>query len=70
MAKGRRKSTFNECLCDKNTLAVLHKFLAAVFFQNYFADKLIRWFVFKAVQKMCIAYFKGSKALIKAIEGL
>ena len=43
----------NPCLMIficKDTLAVLDKFLAAVNFQNYFADKLVQWFVFEAVQ--------------------
>ena len=42
-------------ICDKDTLAVLDKFLAGFYvsnkvnFQNYFANKLIKWFVFEAV---------------------
>ena len=41
----------------KDTFAVLDKFLASfcvsnkITFQNYFANKLIKWFVFEAVQK-------------------
>ena len=48
---------FNDVfICDKDTLAVLDKFLAVFYvsnkinFQNYFANKLIKWFVFEAVQ--------------------
>ena len=42
-------------------LAVLDKFLADFYvsnkvnFQNYFGNKLIRWFVFEAVQKKLTA---------------
>ena len=48
-------------ICDKDTLAVLDKFLAGfyvsdkVHFQNYFGNKLIKWFVFEAVQKTLAA---------------
>ena len=44
-------------LCDKETLDVLDKFLAAFYlwnqvnFETCFADKLIRWFAFIAAQK-------------------
>ena len=47
--------------CDKDTLAVLDKFLAGFQisnknnFQNYFANKFIRWFVFEAVEKKLAA---------------
>ena len=40
-------------MCDQDTLAVLDKFLAGFYvsnkidFQNYFANKLIKWFVFE-----------------------
>ena len=40
-------------ICDKDTLAVLNQFLAGfrvsnkVNFQNYFANKLIKWFFLK-----------------------
>ena len=43
-------------ICDKDKLAVLDKFLASFYvsnkitFQNYFANKLIKCFVFEAVQ--------------------
>ena len=44
-------------VCNKVTLALLDKFLANIFvsnkvnFQNWFTNKLIRWFVFEAVKK-------------------
>ena len=44
-------------ICDRDTLAVLDKFLAQFYvsnkvnFQNYFANKLVRWLVFETVQK-------------------
>ena len=43
-------------ICDNDMLAVSYKFLAGFYvsnkvnFQNYFANKLIKWFVFEAVQ--------------------
>ena len=51
-------------ICDKDTLAVLHKFLAGFYlsnkvnFQNYFANKLIKWFVFEAVQNTRTCFIK------------
>ena len=63
-------------ICDKDTLAVLDKYLAGFYltnkvnFQNYFANKLIKWFIFEAVQntrskcfiwypiKHCSSFFK------------
>ena len=58
-------------ICDEDTLAVLDKFLVGFYvsnkvnFQNnYFTNKLIRWFVFEAaVQKTCSTSFIGSKTL-------
>ena len=60
---------FNECVWinDKDTLVVLDKFLADFYisnkvnFQNYFADKLIIWLVFEAIQnthRTCFIEFK------------
>ena len=49
-------------ICDKDTLAVLDKFLAVFYvpnkinFQNYFANELIKWFVFEAIQKRVLNY--------------
>ena len=54
-------------ICDKDTLAVLYKFLAGFFvsnkvnFQNYFANKLIKWFVFEAVQNTRAHVLSGLK---------
>ena len=54
-------------ICDKDTLAVLDKFLAGFYvsnkvnFQNYFANKLIKWFVFEAVQNTRSTCFIRSK---------
>ena len=52
-------------ICDEDTLAVLDKFLAGFYvsnkvnFQNnYFTNKLIRWFVFEAVQKTRNTHFE------------
>ena len=56
-------------MCDEDTLAVLDIFLAAFYlsnkvnFQNYFAYKLIKWFVFEAVQNTRSTCFIGSKTL-------
>ena len=54
---------FNDVfICDNDTLAVLAKFLVGFFFsnkvnfQNYFANKLIKLFVFEAVLNNCILY--------------
>ena len=60
-------------ICDKDTLAVLDKFLADIYvsnnvnFQKYFAIKLIKWFVFEAVQntrstcfKLCLKHWTGA----------
>ena len=55
--------------CEKDTLAVLDNFLAGFYvsnkvnFQNYFGDKLIKWFVFEAVQNTRSTCFIGSKTL-------
>ena len=38
-------------ICDKGTLVVLDKFLVGFLSANYFANKLVRWFVFEASQK-------------------
>ena len=44
-------------VCNRVTLALLDKFLANFFvsnkvnFQNWFTNKLIRWFVFEVVKK-------------------
>ena len=48
-----RPKNNNIFICDKDTLAVLNQFLAGfrvsnkVNFQNYFANKLIKWFFLK-----------------------
>ena len=48
---------------------VIDKLLAGFYisnkvnFQNYFANKLIRWFVFEAVQNTRSTCFMGSKTL-------
>ena len=50
----QKKCLINVFICDKDTLAVLDKFLAGFYlanFQNYFANKLIKWFVFEARSK-------------------
>ena len=54
-------------ICNKDTLAVLDKYLVVFYVsnrvscKNYFANKLIRWFVFEAVQKTRNRCFIGSK---------
>ena len=56
-------------MCDKDTLAILHKFLSGFYvsnkvnFQNFFANKLIKWFVFEAFQNTRSTCFIGSKTL-------
>ena len=53
--------------CDKNTVADLEKFLIGFYASNkvnYFADNLISWFFFEAVQKARTMCFIGSKTLI------
>ena len=52
---------FIECICDKDTLG---KFLVRFYdqlkrgyFQNCFANKLKRWFVFEAVQNIVARVF-------------
>ena len=56
-------------ICDKDMLAVLDKFLALfsvsnkINFQNYFANKLIKLFVFEAVQNTHSTCFIGPKTL-------
>ena len=56
-------------ICDKDTFAVLDKFLTDFYlsnkvnFQNYFANKPIKWFVFEAVQNICSTCFIGSKTI-------
>ena len=67
--KQKKHGLMSVFIGDKDTLAVLDKFHAGFYvsdkvnFQNYFADKLIKWFVFEAVQNTCITCFIGSKAL-------
>ena len=52
-------------ICDKDTLAVLDKFLAGFYlsnkvnFQNYFANNLIKGFVFEAIQNTRRTCFIG-----------
>ena len=48
-------------ICDKDTLAVLVYVSNKVNFQNFFANKLIKWFVFEAVQNTRSTCFIGSK---------
>ena len=66
----QNKSTFNDVfICYKDTLAVLDKFRDGFYvsnkvnFQNYFANKLIKWFVFEAVQNTRSTCFIGSITL-------
>ena len=46
-------------ICDKDTLTVLDQFLAGFYFsnkvnfQNFFANKLIKWIVFEAIKNTC-----------------
>ena len=55
---------------DKDTLAVLDKFLAGFYlsnkvnFQNYYANKVIKWFVFEAIQITRSRCFIGSKTFV------
>ena len=57
-------------ICDKDTLAVLDKFLAGFYlsnkvnFQNYYANKVIKWFVFEAIQNTRSRCFIGSKTFV------
>ena len=59
----QEKSLFNECFYVIDMLAVLGKFLVGFYFsnkanfQNCFANKLIRWFVFHTVKKLAARVF-------------
>ena len=67
------------CLCDKDTLVVLHKFLTGFYisnkvnFQNYFASELIKWFVFETVQTLaahvwsCLRHLAIASLLITSL---
>ena len=58
-------------MCDKDTLAVLHRLLAGfyvsnkVIFQTYCANKFIKWFVCEDVKNTCRTRFNGSKTIPK-----
>ena len=59
-------------ICDKDTLAVLASFCVSnkVNFQNYFANKLIRWFAFETVQKNRSTCFIGENVLPRVLSAI